>query len=144
MSIESQADWDGLRAVSKVARQTLALLSREVRAGITTGELDALAKTSLQSCGARSAPAGLSGHRVGRTLHEPPNVPNEWDATQTAILTDGLVITIEPMVTTGTGRPVEAADGWTISTRDRRLAAHHEDTIVVTRGRPEVLTEAWA
>ena len=61
MSIESSADWDGLRAVSDVARQTLDLLSRAVRPGITTGELDALANRFLQSCGARSAPAMVYG-----------------------------------------------------------------------------------
>jgi methionyl aminopeptidase len=87
---------------------------------------------------------GLSGHGVGRTIHEPPTVPNEWDPTQTDILTEGLVITIEPMVAAGSGRAVEGADGWTISTRDRSLAAHYEDTIVVTKGRPVVLTGAVA
>jgi methionyl aminopeptidase len=48
------------------------------------------------------------------------------------------------MVTLGSGWPVEAADGWTITTRDRGLAAHYEDTIVITQGRPMVLTGAAA
>ena len=83
---------------------------------------------------------GLTGHGVGRTIHEPPSVPNEWDPRQTDLLTEGLVITIEPMVTMGSGLTVEDDDGWTIRTRDGRLAAHHEDTLVITRDRPIVLT----
>ena len=82
----------------------------------------------------------LPKRRGRRTIHEPQSVPNEWDPTQTDVLTEGLVITIEPMLALGSGRPVEDADGWTIRTRDRGLAAHYEDTLVITRGRPVVLT----
>jgi methionyl aminopeptidase len=85
---------------------------------------------------------GLTGHGVGRTIHEPPAVPNEWDPRQTGVLTEGLVITIEPMVTAGSGRAKEARDGWTIVTRDGGWAAHYEDTVVITRGKPIVLTAA--
>jgi methionyl aminopeptidase len=249
MSIESSADWDGLRAVSSVASHTLGILARAVEPGVTTAELDGVAAAFLKSCGARSAPAdvygfpgtvlisvneevvhgvpgrrvvrmgdvvsldvtvelggyvadaarslvvepgsqlarrlvgctkaafdaalgvaragarvseigravegevrrqgfsvvkGLAGHGVGRTIHEPPSVPNEWDPHQTDVLTEGLVITIEPMVAAGSGRAVEARDGWAIRTRDRSLAAHYEDTVVITRGRPIVLTGAAA
>jgi methionyl aminopeptidase len=87
---------------------------------------------------------GLVGHGVGRTIHEPPSVPNDWDPYQTDVLSEGLVITIEPMVTAGSGRTVEERDGWTIRTRDRGLAAHYEDTVVITKGRPIVLTSAAA
>jgi hypothetical protein len=80
----------------------------------------------------------------GRTIHEPPSVPNEWDRRQTDVLTEGLVITIEPMVAAGSGHAVEEKDGWTIRTRDRSLAAHYEDTIVITRGHPIVLTDVAA
>jgi methionyl aminopeptidase len=87
---------------------------------------------------------GLAGHGVGRTIHEPPTVPNEWDPHQQDVLTEGLVLTIEPMVSAGSGRPVEGRDGWTICTADGSLAAHYEDTLVITRGRPIVLTRAAA
>ena len=87
---------------------------------------------------------GLAGHGVGRAIHEPPSVPNEWDPDQPDVLTDGLVITIEPMIAAGTGRLVEESDGWTIRTRDRSLAAHYEDTVVITSGKPVVLTAAAA
>jgi methionyl aminopeptidase len=249
MSIESAADWEGLRAVSAVASQTLDLLVQHVGPGVTTSELDALAARFLESRSAQSAPAavygfpgtvlisindevvhgipgpraiahgdlvsldvtieldgyvadaarsvvvapgdkiahelvacaraafdaaldvaragvrvseigravesevrrrgfavmkGLTGHGVGRTIHEPPSVPNEWNPRQQDVLTEGLVITIEPMVSAGTGRPLEDPDGWTIRTRDGALAAHYEDTLVITPGRPVVLTSARA
>lgn len=59
-----------------------------------------------------------------------------------AVAVDGFAI--EPMVAAGSGRAREESDGWTISTRDHSLAAHYEDTIVITHGRPVVLTEAAA
>jgi methionyl aminopeptidase len=52
------------------------------------------------------------------------------------------VITIEPIISAGSGRAVEGKDGWTIRTADGKLAAHHEHTIVITTGTPVVLTAA--
>jgi methionyl aminopeptidase len=85
---------------------------------------------------------GLSGHGVGRTIHEEPTVPNTYDRWQKDVLTEGLVITIEPMIAAGSSRPVEAADGWTIRTADGSLSAHHEHTLVITRREPLILTAA--
>jgi methionyl aminopeptidase len=56
------------------------------------------------------------------------------------VLTEGLVITIEPMISAGSPQPVQDEDGWTIRTRDGSLSAHHEHTLVITRGSPIVLT----
>jgi methionyl aminopeptidase len=85
---------------------------------------------------------GLDGHGIGRTIHEPPAVPNYFNPKQTDLLTEGLVITIEPIISAGSGRAVEGGDGWTIRTADGRLAAHYEHTIVITSGTPVVLTAA--
>ena len=85
---------------------------------------------------------GLTGHGVGRTIHEPPSVPNYYDAWQRDVLTEGLVVTIEPIITCGAAEAFEDADGWTLRTRDGSLAAHHEHTLVITRGRPVLLTAA--
>jgi methionyl aminopeptidase len=84
----------------------------------------------------------LSGHGIGRTIHEPPSVPNSYDARQEDVLTEGMVVAIEPIVTAGSWRVVEDRDGWTIRTRDGSLAAHHEHTVVITRGAPVLLTAA--
>ena len=84
----------------------------------------------------------LSGHSIGRTIHEAPSVPNYFDPDQRDILTEGLVLAIEPIVSAGTGDVVEDPDGWTIRTRDRSLAAHHEHTVVITKEGPVLLTAA--
>lgn len=250
MSIQSHADWEGLRRVSRVVRLTLDALEAGVRPGVTTAKLDAIARRVSRRHGARSAPAdvygfpgtvlisvndevvhgvpgprridegdlvkldvtaaldgyvadaartvvagtdlagsntarrlrdcavaafsralgvaragtpvsaisreierevrargfrlarGLEGHGVGRTIHEPPRVPNRFDPTQTDVLTDGLVLTIEPIVTSGTDAVTLARDGWTVRTSDGGLSAHYEHTIVITTDNPVVLTAA--
>jgi methionyl aminopeptidase len=71
-------------------------------------------------------------------------VPNRYDPWQPDVLTDGLVLTIEPMISTGSARIVQDADGWTLRTADGGLSAHHEHTLVITRGAPVVLTGAAA
>lgn len=83
---------------------------------------------------------GLCGHGVGRTIHEAPSVPNEYDPAQQDVLTEGLVLTIEPMISAGSGVPVEDRNGWTIRTRDGSLAAHYEHTLLITSGVPVLLT----
>jgi methionyl aminopeptidase len=83
---------------------------------------------------------GLAGHGIGRTIHEPPSVPNHFDPWQQDVLTEGLVLTIEPIICAGRDAVTEDDDGWTIRTRDGSLAAHHEHTLIITRGRPALLT----
>ena len=87
---------------------------------------------------------GLCGHGVGQTIHEEPSVPNHDDRRCRGRLTEGLVITIEPIISAG-GRNgfcdgVLQPDRWTIRTADRSLAAHYEHTVVITRGAPVILT----
>ena len=247
MSISSDTDWRGLRAAGQVVRLTLDALEQNLRAGVTTRDLDRIAERVLAKHSARSAPAlvygfpgsalisindevvhgvpgarrirsgdvvkldvtveldgymadaartvivdagtalakrlqacvraafgralavaklgnrvsdlgravdaevrqrgfqvvrALSGHSIGRTIHEAPSVPNYFDPHQLDVLTEGLVLAIEPIVAAGTGDVVEDRDGWTIRTRDRSLAAHHEHTVVITEGGPVLLTAA--
>jgi len=82
----------------------------------------------------------LTGHGIGRTIHEAPRVPNYDDPHADRMLTKGLVIAVEPIMAIGTGAVRENRDGWTISTADGSAAAHCEHTIVVTDGDPIVLT----
>jgi methionyl aminopeptidase len=84
----------------------------------------------------------LCGHGVGRTIHEEPCIPNHFDNRHRTRLTEGLVITIEPIISAGSGRESLQEDGWTIKTADESLAAHYEHTIVITRGMPILLTAA--
>lgn len=245
MSIETQEELDGLRRVGRVVAETLRELRRRVAAGVTTGELDALAARIFARHGARSAPAidvgfprticisvddeavhgipgprrlrsgdlvtldvtaeldgfyadaavsvpvgqaspaarrlcasadaglrkgmeaaragrpmnaigravqlavearghtvlgELHGHGIGRAMHEPPSVPHVYVREERAPLTEGLVLTIEPIVTAGVGRVRAGDDGWTVLTADGALSAHAEHTVVITAGRPLVLT----
>jgi methionyl aminopeptidase len=84
----------------------------------------------------------LAGHGIGRRLHEAPTVPNWDDPRAREVLHEGLVLALEPMLAASPARIVEEADGWTLRTHDRALAAHHEHTIVIRRGAPLVLTAA--
>ena len=82
----------------------------------------------------------LCGHGVGRKIHERPSVPNYEDRFSRDVLTEGLVIAVEPMLSELPSRAVEADDGWTIRTGDGCLAVHEEHTIVITAGAPLVVT----
>jgi methionyl aminopeptidase len=84
----------------------------------------------------------LCGHGIGRTIHERPNIPNFADPTAHGLLTEGLVITVEPIIASKSGNAYLAADGWTMRTADNGLAAHHEHTLVITAGAPLLLTAA--
>ena len=82
----------------------------------------------------------LTGHGIGRRIHEPPTVASVYDPGASEPLTDGLVITVEPIIAEGRGDVVGMPDGWTVVTRDGSPVAHAEHTIVVTRGDALVLT----
>ncbi|WP_221090583.1 type I methionyl aminopeptidase [Deinococcus aquaedulcis] len=83
----------------------------------------------------------LQGHGVGRTIHEAPDVPNFYHPAFRTPLREGMVIAVEPMVSTGrSSRTRTRRDGWTIRTRDGGLAAHYEHTVMITRGQPLILT----
>lgn len=83
------------------------------------------------------------GHGIGRAMHEAPKVPNyqvKPGSVEDFLLRPGLVIAIEPMLTLGRGQTVTLRDGWTVVTKDRRVAAHQEHTIAVTAGGADILT----
>lgn len=111
------------------------------RAGRPVNKIGRAVETSVRRDGFTVIP-DCSSHGVGRTIHEPPTIPNYYDRRLRATLTKGLVITIEPIISSGSGLTVEGDDGWTIKTADGSPSAHYEHTIVVTRGSPIVLTAA--
>ncbi len=83
----------------------------------------------------------LSGHGVGRAIHEDPYVPNFGKAGTGAKLVPGMIIAIEPMLNNGTKNVVLDKDGWTFRTADGKRSAHFEHTILITEGEPEILTK---
>jgi methionyl aminopeptidase len=84
----------------------------------------------------------LGGHGIGRTIHEPPSIPNYNDPEAGRRMTAGLVLTVEPIITMGKGKSFTAKDGWTECTVDGSLSAHFEHTIVITERAPILLTAA--
>jgi methionyl aminopeptidase len=245
MSIESAADLDGITRAGRVVAEALSAMVRDIRPGMTTGDLDAIGAAVLKQHGSRSAPqvvygcpavnlisvndeivhglpgsrvlqpgdvvkidvtadtggyiadaattvvlphasthvrhlrdcavsafeagfgaarAGrrvseigraverevsargfhvlreLSGHGVGRTIHESPGVPNYFDPFQRDLLTEGLVLTIEPLISERRTRVRACDDGWTLKTANGCLASHHEHTIIITSGEPMIVT----
>ena len=75
----------------------------------------------------------LGGHGIGRTIHEAPHVPNYPDRTANQVLSEGMVITVEPIITSGKGDVFTDQDGWTVRTVDGKAAAHYEHTLVITK-----------
>ncbi|MEA2428380.1 MAG: methionyl aminopeptidase [Thermoleophilaceae bacterium] len=108
-------------------------------AGAPLNAIGASVERTVQARGFSVCEA-LSGHGIGRRIHEPPDVPNYYDPDLVEPLEEGTVMTIEPIIAAGDGEVVEESDGWTVRTADRSLSAHAEHTIVVTRGAPIVLT----
>ena len=82
----------------------------------------------------------LGGHGIGRTIHEAPHVPNYPDPHARQIMKEGLVITVEPIISGGSGEVFTDEDGWTVRTSDCSLSAHFEHTLVITAGEPILLT----
>ena len=82
------------------------------------------------------------GHGIGSKLHESPEVPNYVDARMgRPRLLRGMTLAVEPMVNAGTAGIKVMPDGWTVKTADGRLSAHYENTILITDGEPEILTD---
>lgn len=83
----------------------------------------------------------LVGHGVGHKVHEDPHVPNYSDSRYPRVrIVDGMCLAVEPMIGLGTWDVETAEDGWTVVTKDRKLAAHFEVTVAVTDHGTEILT----
>ena len=82
----------------------------------------------------------LTGHGIGRALHESPEIPNFRQRTRGPKLRPGMTLAIEPMITMGRPDVIWLDDDWTVCTEDGSMAAHYENTILITDGEPEILT----
>ncbi len=121
------------------ARSSLSRALGIARPGTQLHEVGAVIENTARARG-HAVCCELAGHGIGRRIHEWPEVPNCADPRLTQRLTEGLVITIEPIVSAGSGAVRVTGDGWTIRTADGALSAHVEHTIVVTDGAPLILT----
>lgn len=82
----------------------------------------------------------LVGHGIGSHLHEDPEVPNFRQRRKGIRLQPGMTLAVEPMITAGSHEVVWLDDDWTVVTEDGSLAAHYENTILITEGEPVILS----
>jgi methionyl aminopeptidase len=109
------------------------------RAGSPLNAIGATVERTITGRG-HSVCAELNGHGIGRRIHEDPTVPNRYIAGLDEPLSEGLVLTIEPIISAGSGEVALSGDGWTVMTADGAPSAHVEHTVVVTTGAPLILT----
>ncbi|MBA3873170.1 MAG: M24 family metallopeptidase, partial [Anaerolineae bacterium] len=83
----------------------------------------------------------LPGHGVGRKLHESPSVPGFYNPRLKDVLKEGMVLTVEPFVSTKAKHIFTEQDGWTLKTPDGSPAAQYEHTLVITKGAPIRITQ---
>jgi methionyl aminopeptidase len=143
VSIEVPSTNSGAKAreLARCAERAFRQALGAARAGNRTKDIGRAVEREVRRRGF-SVIRELGGHGIGRTIHEPPSVPNYADFSAQHKLTEGLVITIEPIIAAGTGNVSLDKDGWTYRTTDGSLSAHYEHTIVITRGEPVLLTAA--
>jgi methionyl aminopeptidase len=136
----------GVGVIDPPRRLLIAAARAALRAGIDAAIPGALLRdvgSAIEGeCEARGfhVVPNLTGHGIGREMHEEPTVYNWGAPNATLRLTPGLVFTIEPMIVAGSPRIKLQRDGWTVKTIDGSLSAHEEHTIMVADGRPVVLT----
>jgi methionyl aminopeptidase len=109
------------------------------RAGTSINQIGKAVETAVVSRG-YAVCEELTGHGIGRRIHEDPQVLNHYLSGPSQDLSDGLVITIEPIISDGNGAVRQSRDGWTIKTADGAVSAHVEHTVVITEGAPLILT----
>lgn len=123
-----------------ITEEALYVGIKAAKAGNTTGDIG----SAIFAIG-KKASFGivdiLSGHGVGRYVHEDPYVPNFGDSGEGTLLKSGMTIAIEPMFNLGTKEIVLDKDGQTYRTVDGKWSAHFEHTILITEKGPEILTK---
>jgi len=123
-------------------RMALARAANEARAGQPINRIGKAIQKVAKQKGFRVI-KNLCSHGVGRSLHEEPKeIPGYFEPRDTRILTEGLVITIEPFLSTKSRFVVEKEDGWTLAGDNGNLSAQYEHSMVITKGKPILLTVA--
>ena len=146
--------WHGDAAVSvpvgEVSPEVLALVAdtenamwagiAAVRPGGRVGDISAAVEASLRAAGPYGILEDYTGHGIGTSMHQPPDVPNVGRAGRGAHLVEGIALAVEPMVTLGTHETVVLDDEWTVVTADGSWGAHAEHTFALTDRGVWVLT----
>jgi methionyl aminopeptidase len=122
-------------------RDALAAGIAQAQAGNRVGDISAAVQQLVEGRGF-SVIRSLVGHGVGRSYHEDPHIPNFGQPGRGPLLSEGMTIAIEPMITAGGPDVYVHDDDWSISTEDGSLAAHFEHTVAITAAGPRILTAA--
>lgn len=122
-----------------VTRQSFFEGLSKAREGNRLYDISAAVQAYVESHG-YSVVREFVGHGIGAKLHEPPEVPNFGHPGRGPRLLRGMTIAVEPMVNAGSAAIRQLSDGWTVTTRDGKYAAHYENTLLITDGEPEILT----
>lgn len=135
--------------VGNVATNAKALVSKTEEAfyngvsvlknGVKLGDLSEAIQTTVEEAG-YSIVKDFTGHGIGSSLHEPPQVPNYGKSGSGPVLKSGMVIAVEPMVNEGRAEIEILEDGWTVITADGSLSSHYEHTVLITDSGFELLT----
>lgn len=112
---------------------------KNLKVGHRLGELSHAIQNYVEANGF-SVVRELVGHGIGKSMHEPPNVPNYGSITSGPIVTDNAVLAIEPMINMGRKEVWLVEDGWGVVTRDGMPSAHYENTVHVTKDGVEIWT----
>jgi methionyl aminopeptidase len=110
-------------------------------AGNRVGDISAAVQQHVEAAGF-AVVRSLVGHGVGRSYHEDPHIPNFGQPGRGPLLSEGMTLAIEPMITAGRPDVYVHDDQWSISTEDGSLAAHFEHTVAITVTGPKILTAA--
>lgn len=121
-------------------KEALTVGIAQARVGNTLGDIGHAVEQIAEKYGF-GFPRNLSGHGVGKKVHEEPHVPNFGEPGKGEKIVEGLVIAIEPMMTLGGGELFVDADGHSYRTKDGSRTAHFEHTVLVTKDGPEILTQ---
>lgn len=121
-----------------VTKGALAQAVAEVKKGAHVGDISHAVQTYVEAAGFGCV-RSLTGHGLGKTLHQFPDIPNFGESGTGPALPAGTLIAVEPIVSAGDIRVVDAGDGWAIVTKDGSLSAHFEHTLLVTDSGCEII-----
>jgi len=123
----------------EVTEQALFVGIEQGRLGNRTEDISAAIQEFVEQHG-YNVVRQYTGHGVGQSMHEDPQVPNFGEPGKGAKLRKGMTIALEPMVNVGTWETKLLADEWTVITADGELSAHFEHSFAITDGEPDILT----
>jgi methionyl aminopeptidase len=130
---------DDVRQLLKTTKESLYLAIEQAQAGKHIGDISSAVQTHCEQQG-YGIVRELTGHGIGKEMHEDPPIPNYGRRGNGTMLKAGMCIAIEPMVTMGKKDIYMMPDRWTIRTRDGKPAAHFEHTIAIRKGKAEILS----